>query len=152
MDNLKPSKHFCETGTLLDKEIYNQNYQLNQNTSSLTEEIIFSQNDHKFYLYNILNDNFVFYKDPLLKDGFITKYRMFYKCCEMLNKFNYKTFFPISRLFFYKKIGSDDSNMYDVIEYEDTIDFSIINDFFDNIKLNYVLPKMSLLNTDILVL
>ena len=24
MDNIKPSKHFCETGTLLDKETYNQ--------------------------------------------------------------------------------------------------------------------------------
>jgi hypothetical protein len=83
--------------------------------------IIFHQNDCKFYLYNIFNDNFRFYKNG---DFYHDKNTYFYNSCKILDQFSYKTFVPISRLF-YKKDDVDN----EIFEYDNCyINLHIIAD------------------------
>jgi hypothetical protein len=84
--------------------------------------IILHQHDSKFYLYNILNDNFRFYKSG--DTFYYDKNSYFYYSCKILDHFSYKTFVPISRLF-YKKDDVDN----EIFEYDNCyINLHIIAD------------------------
>lgn len=99
------------------KRIYTETIDSNGNTN-----ILLWKNDFKYYLFNIMNDNYEFYTDN--NGNMISKYKIFYYCCDVLNQLYYKTFFPISRLF--NRVGTDTE--YQLVEYELTrnyLDFSI---------------------------
>ena len=109
-------------------------------TDNMSYKILAHQNDVKFYLFNIVNDNYNFYNYNF---NIISKHTIFYNCCHKLNQINYKTFFPISRLFYIQK----QSTIYNIFEENynnnNSIELGIIN---DTDKEEYYLKMKEMIN------
>lgn len=123
------------------KSLYSEAYNINPSSDDIGYKILAHQNDFKFYLFNIVNDNNDFYININTTKN-RSKHNIFYYSCYMLNQINYKTFFPISRLFY---IENQSTNNYNIIEEIDdiNIEFGIIN---DTDKKEYYLKMKEMIN------